>query len=147
MVVEFITFLQENLGAIVAIGGVFGIGLEIAPVKLCPISFVLKKIGHIMNAELIRKVDKIESEFEDFKKENDKEKINSIRKEIVSFSLACQRDEHHTRDEFDRVFDRIDEYHALLKKHGLKNGKIDIEVNYINKVYQICLESHKFFEG
>lgn len=145
--VEFIKFLQEHLGAIAALCGVFGVGLELAPVKLSPISFVLKKAGHIMNSELIKKVEKIEKEFDEFKKENDHEKINSIRKEIVSFSLACQRDEHHTRDEFDRVFDRIDEYHSLLKKHGLKNGKIDIEVSYINKVYQICLESHKFFEG
>ena len=62
--VEFIKFLQEHLGAIAALCGVFGIGLELAPVKLSPISFVLKKAGHVMNSELIKKVEKIEKEFD-----------------------------------------------------------------------------------
>lgn len=147
MFAKVISFLQENWGGIVSLCGVLGIGLELAPIKIKPISVLLKKAGRIMNSEIISKVDRIEKELHDFKKENDYEKINNIRKEIVDFSLSCQRDEHHTRDEFDRIFERVDEYHSLLKKYSLENGKIDIEVSFINKVYQECLESHKFFEG
>lgn len=142
-----VLFIKDHWGDILALCGVFGIGLEITPVKFKPISKLLQKAGLIMNSEIIKKVDNIERELYDFKKESDSEKINNIRKEIVDFSLSCQRDEHHTRDEFDRVLGRVDEYHDLLKKYKKENGKIDIEVRFINKIYQECLFEHKFFEG
>ena len=147
MIETALNFLQENIGSILSVLGVFGIGLEIAPAKIKPISWLLKKMGKVMNAEIIQKVEKLENEFQGFKKEEDIEKINNIRKEIVDFSLSCQRHEHHTRDEFDRIFERVDEYHNLLKKYEMQNGKIDIEVAYINKVYQSCLEENRFFMG
>lgn len=142
-----ITFIRENWGTIIGCCGVFGIGLEIAPIDIQPVSWLLKRIGSIMNADIIEKVNQMEKELHSFMAEEDMEKINNIRKEIVDFSLSCQRDEHHTRDEFDRIFDRVNTYHDLLKKYKKENGKIDIEVNYINKVYSECLEYHKFFEG
>ena len=89
----------------------------------------------------------LKKEFNDHLEDYDKEKINEIRKEINDFSLSCQRGEHHTRDEFERIFSRIGEYHVILKKLKQENGKIDIEVEYINKIYQSCLEEHRFFEG
>ena len=143
----FIVFVKENFSTIVALCGVCGIGLEVAPVDLKPVSWCLKKIGAIMNSELLEKIEVLETEVTGIKKDNDEEKINGIRKDIVSFSLSCQRDEHHTRDEYDRIFERVDDYHKLLEKYKRENGKIDIEVSYINKVYAECLEQHKFFEG
>lgn len=142
-----IIFIKENWGVIVGCCGVFGIGLEISPIDIQPISWILKKIGSVMNSDIIEKVNLMEKELHSFRTEEDMEKINNIRKEIVDFSLSCQRDEHHTRDEFDRIFERVNTYHDLLKKYKKENGKIDIEVNYINKVYSECLEYHKFFEG
>ena len=141
------TYLQDNWGNILALCGVFGVGLEMAPVKLKPISWILQRAGHVMNSELIKKVDNLERDFRNFKKEGDMEKINDIRKEIVDFSLSCQRQEHHTRDEFDRIFDRVDKYHDLLKNYAMENGKIDIEVSYINAVYSECLKENRFFMG
>ena len=41
----------------------------------------------------------------------------------------------------------MDMYHNLLDKYGMENGKIDIEVGYINNTYRKCLEENKFFEG
>ena len=143
----FIVFIKENFSTIVALCGVCGIGLEVAPVDLKPVSWCLKKIGAIMNSELLEKIEVLETEVAGIKKDNDEEKINGIRKDIVNFSLSCQRDEHHTRDEYDRIFERVDDYHRLLEKYKRENGKIDIEVSYINKVYAECLEQHKFFEG
>lgn len=142
-----ITFIRENWGTIVGCCGVFGVGLEIAPIDIRPVSWCLKKIGSVMNADIIEKVNKVEIELQSLRKEKDMDKISDIRKEIVNFSLSCQRDEHHTRDEFDSIFECLNTYHDLLKKYGKENGKIDIEVNYINNVYSECLEHHKFFKG
>lgn len=142
-----IDFVRENWGAIVTACGVLGIGLEIAPIKLRPVSWILKKIGNMMNADIINELNTFKIEFDTHLKNCDLDKINDIRKEIVDFSLSCQRGEHHTRDEFDRIFSRVGIYHDLLSKYKMQNGKIDIEVNYINKVYGECLEEHKFFEG
>ena len=145
---ELIDLLKANWGSIVAVCGALGIGIELTPfIKLNPISWILKRVGNIMNSELLQEVATLKKEFHEHLQEDDEEKINSIRKEIVDFSLSCQRDEHHTRDEFDRIFERVEKYHDLLKKYNKENGKINIEVNYINKIYMSCLEEHKFFEG
>lgn len=144
---ELIAFVKENWGTIVSICGAAGICIEVIPVKVYPVSWLLKKIGSIMNADLIDEIQKLKKEFNDHLEDYDKEKINEIRKEINDFSLSCQRGEHHTRDEFERIFSRIGEYHVILKKLKQENGKIDIEVAYINKIYQSCLEEHRFFEG
>ena len=144
---DIITFLRCNIGNIIALCGVFGIGLEIAPVNIRPISWILKKAGNVINEDLIKKVNILDTEFKEFKDDEYMERINSIRKEIVDFSLSCQRKERHTRDEFDRIFKRMDTYHNLLDKYGMENGKIDIEVGYINNTYRKCLEENKFFEG
>ena len=144
---ELITFIKANWGSIIGCCGVFGVGLAIAPVEIKPVTWVLKKIGTIMNSDIIEKVNNLENEIHSFRKEEDMEKINNIRKEIVDFSLSCQRTEHHTRDEYDRIFNRVSAYHDLLQRYKMENGKIDIEVSYIKKVYAECLEEHKFFEG
>ena len=145
---ELIAFVKENWGTIVSICGAAGICIEIIQqIKIYPVSWLLKKIGGIMNADLISEIQKLKKEFNDHLEDYDKEKINEIRKEINDFSLSCQRGEHHTRDEFERIFSRIGEYHVILKKLKQENGKIDIEVAYINKIYQSCLEEHRFFEG
>ena len=144
---ELIAFVKENWGTIVSVCGAAGICVEVIPVKVYPVSWLLKKIGSIMNADLIDEIQKLKKEFNAHLEDYDKEKINEIRKEINDFSLSCQRGEHHTRDEFERIFSRIGEYHDILNKRKQENGKIDIEVAYINKIYQMCLEEHRFFEG
>lgn len=145
--ITIIDFLKDNWGTIAAILGALGIGLEVAPIKINPVSWLLKKIGNMMNADIINELNRFKNEFDTHLKNCDLDKINDIRKEIVDFSLSCQRGEHHTRDEFDRIFSRVGTYHELLDKYKMQNGKIDIEVTYINKVYGECLEEHKFFEG
>lgn len=147
-ITEIISLLKANWGTIVAVFGVMGIGIEVTPfIKINPVSWLMYRIGNMLNAELLKEVSSLKKEFHDHLKEDDDEKINNIRKEIVDFSLSCQREEHHTRDEFDRIFERVEKYHKLLEKYKKENGKIDIEVNYIKKIYALCLEQHKFFEG
>lgn len=147
-ITEFINLVKSNWGTIVTVLGVFGIGIEMVPfVKINPVSWLMHKIGNMLNSELLKEVASLKKEFHDHLKDEDDERINNIRKEIVDFSLSCQREEHHTRDEFDRIFERVQKYHDLLKKYDRENGKIDIEVSYIKKIYASCLEQHKFFEG
>lgn len=147
-ITEIIALIKANWGTIVTVLGVLGIGIEVVPViKINPVSWILKRIGNMLNADITKKVDVLQDEFHHHLKERDFDRINDIRKEIVDFSLSCQRDEHHTRDEFERIFSRVDEYHNLLKKYKMENGKINIEVGYIEKVYAMCLEEHRFFEG
>ena len=147
-ITEIIALIKANWGTIVTVLGVLGIGIEVVPViKINPVSWILKRIGNMLNADITKKVDVLQDEFHRHLKERDFDRINDIRKEIVDFSLSCQRDEHHTRDEFERIFSRVDEYHNLLVKYKMENGKINIEVGYIEKVYAMCLEEHRFFEG
>ena len=103
---ELIGLIKENWGTIVAVLGLFGVGVEMTPfIKINPISWIMSKLGRMLNAELLKEVASLKTEFHDHLREEDEEKINNIRKEIVDFSLSCQRGEHHTRDEFDRIFE------------------------------------------
>lgn len=145
---ELISIIKENWGTIVAILGLFGIGIEMTPfIKINPISWIMSKIGHMLNAEMLKELSMLKTELHDHLKADDEKEIKRIRKEIIGFALSCQRDERHTRDEFERIFSSVDEYHNLIDKHKMKNGQIDNEVKYINKVYLSCEEEHKFFEG
>lgn len=147
-ITEVIDLIKANWGTMVAVLGALGIGVEITPfIKFNPMSLLMNKLGRMLNAELLKEVASLKKEFHDHLKEEDEERINNIRKELVDFSLSCQREEYHTRDEFDRIFERVQKYHELLQKYQRENGKIDIEVSYIKKIYASCLEEHKFFEG
>lgn len=144
---EIVTWINSNWGTILSVCGVLGIGLEISPAKVRPISAILKFIAEALYSPVDKKIDALQTEFRTFVKDYDMGKIRNLRAEIIGFSISCQRDEQHTQEDFNRIFEQTDHYHALLEQYNMTNGKIDIEVAYINKVYKDCLAKGKFFKG
>lgn len=144
---QILDFIAKNYGMVLTIAGALGISLEISPAKCRPVSWLLKKIGKIMLGDIEKKVSKLDEDFSVFRKNYDLEQISRIRKEISDFVISLQRTEKHTKKDFERINNRIVEYHNLLDKHGLENSNIDIETKYINDVYLECLKDQKFFDG
>jgi len=158
---EVWNWILNHYGFILAVLGVFGISLEVGSKKHKPISWVLNMIGRACNTELQAKMQEIaaqvalidesvsslKNDFMENKREMDLREIYKIRKEISEFVLSLQRNEKHTRDDFDRIFERLTAYHKLLDMYGLENGKIETEAAYIEDTYNQCLVEQCFFEG
>lgn len=142
-----LTIIYDYLKIIAGIAGIMGVTLQISSVPINPITWLLKTIGNAMNADMKKDISDLKEQFKDFEEQRDKDKISQIRKEIGEFSVSCQKSEKHTIDDFERVFERIREYHELLDKYGLENGKMDIETKYLQNVYSQCLEHNEFFKG
>ena len=99
---------------------------------------VLKRIADV-ETTLSNKVDEVRVDLTQMIQEvsdsNDKNEKNRIRWEILDFANSCKNGREHTQDEFRHVIELKDEYEALLKKTGEKNGYFDAEFEYILHLY------------
>lgn len=93
-----------------------------------------------------KKVDKISTLKEEFKKEIESEvgkvskKIDTnekdnLRFQILSFAGDLRNGVRKTRQEFETIFVFYDKYEDILKELGQRNGYLDTEFNYIKTQY------------
>ena len=126
--------ILPHLTEIVIVLGVF---VEITPIKINPITSLLKYIGKSLNSDLKDEVDKLASKV-------DENEIDRIRWEILDFANSCRSGKKHTYDEFVHVIDLNKKYHKILKERGLTNGQIDLEYSYIEEIFKHCQTENKF---
>lgn len=149
----------RNIASIVA---VLSFVIEFTPIKLHPLTFVCRKLGGAFNKELNEKIDNLNKEVNDLKKDlletetSLKEKIDSndrkqsirhmknLRSEILSFSSSCMHRERHTKNEFENFFDNHEEYENLISELGMTNGVVDEEFEFTKEVYHDCLIHDSF---
>lgn len=149
----------RNVASIIA---VLSFVIEFTPIKLHPLTFVCRKLGGAFNKELNEKIDNLNKEVNDLKKDlletetSLKEKIDSndrkqsirhmknLRSEILSFSSSCMHKERHTKNEFENFFDNHKEYEDLIAELGMTNGVVDEEFEFTKEVYHDCLMNDSF---
>lgn len=123
---EFILWLR-SFWWVTLIGG--SCLIEIAPVKVNPLSAILKWIGKKINAETLERIDGLE-------KNMDQNEIDRIRYEVLNFATSCRQDVMHTQDEFEHIIALNGKYTRLLKKHDKENGVFEAEYAYILELYR-----------
>ena len=140
-VFDWISANLPTLGWIIAILSIF---IEISPIKISPLSAIIKWISKIITGDtgnkidsLIKKVDILENNVT----ENEKDRI---RWEILDFANSCRNDRKHTRDEFQHIVTLNDKYKNLLEKTHDKNGVFEVEMKYIKDLYAEKLEKNDF---
>ncbi len=132
-----------------------GIFIEISPVKLSPISFIINKIGDIMLKDLQIKVDEnvntlsnfiteVDRRFDNAERDAAKKEAVRLRSAIIMFAEECRTGKKHTQNHFEEIFRITTEYYDYCKKHNLENHYIDIEHEYIRDIYRKCLEKNNF---
>lgn len=72
--------------------------------------------------------------------------IKDMRYKIIRFSKELRCNDPKSKDEFNHIFETIDDYHKVLDELEMENGQIDIEVQYINSKYMLLLETNGFVE-
>lgn len=129
--------LGEIAGNAVLILAIFSVFFEVVPVKISPLSSLLRWAGDRLNGDLKKHMDEISDTI-------DKNEIDRIRWEILDFSNSCRNKRRHTKDEFEHIIELNVKYHEILKRRGMTNGIIDLEYDYIVRLYKRCLEKNSF---
>ena len=131
---NFITWLGDYW----LVAALLGAGLvEITPIKVNPLSWLLKWIGSKVNGEMLKRIDKLEANV-------DTNEMDRIRWEVLDFANSCRNGRRHTQDEFEHIITLVKKYEALLEKLGKENGVFEMEYKYIVKLYEKCQQENDF---
>lgn len=136
--------LNEILGSVTLIIAFLGVFVEITPIKINPISSLLKYCGSKLNEDLRKDIKEMKSDIEKLDNKVDANEIDRIRWEILDFSNSCRNKRKHTRDEFLHIIELNQKYHKIIKEKGIENGQIDLEYDFIEGIYKKCLENNTF---
>ena len=131
---SFITWLSNYW----LVAAILGAGLvEVTPIKINPLSWLLKWIGSKVNGEMIKRIEKLEANV-------DTNEMDRIRWEVLDFANSCRNGRRHTQDEFEHIITLVKKYETLLEKLGKENGVFEMEYKYIVKLYEKCQQENDF---
>lgn len=136
--------VEEIVGLVLKIAAGLSIFIQIVPVKIKPISLLLKWIGKELNKESDAKIDKLTTAVKELEENQDNNEKDRIRWEILDFANSCRNNIRHTKDEFQHIISLNDKYKILLKKTNDTNGVFDAEYEYIKKIYTERQEKNDF---
>lgn len=160
---DVFNFCVKHLLELIAFISIF---IEITPIKVKPISFLLNLINKSVREDISKLDTSIKSNIDDVKNEfikdikevkerqnleeqkimeliktNEMNEISRIRWEIIEFSNSINNDQKHIRDEYRHIKDENRRYHELIEKYNMSNGIIDEEMEKINRHYEQHKES------
>ena len=131
---NFLTWLGDYW----LVAALLGAGLvEVTPIKVNPLSWLLKWVGSKVNGEMLKRIDKLEANV-------DTNEMDRIRWEVLDFANSCRNGRRHTQDEFEHIITLVKKYEGLLKKCGKENGVFEMEYKYILKLYEKCQQTNDF---
>lgn len=130
-------------GLLVLFGGITLV--QIAPIKLNPWSWIAKAIGRAINAEVIDKVDKLETKVENIKKNTEEHEAKSARVRILRFGDEILHDVKHSQEHYNQVLLDITEYEEYCRQHPeFRNNVTGITTKRIMATYEKCLKDNSF---
>ena len=127
--------VQTLLNGMVSLGVVLSIFVEITPIKINPVSTLLKFIGSNINADLKAEFSAVKDTVQKVDNKVDDNEIDRIRWEILEFSNSCRNGKRHTKEEFDHVINLNQKYLRILDEREEENGQVDLAFEYIRKIY------------
>lgn len=138
-------FMNLTLGQIVGrIAGVIAalsIFIEITPVKISPISALLRWVGKQINKELMDKVNTLETKVGALEKSD----VIDCRVRILTFADEIRRGMRHSKETFDQVLSDIDTYERYCTEHpDFMNNKTVAAKAKIIDVYSECMDNNDF---
>lgn len=102
--------------------------IEFTPIKLNPLKWLGKKIGNLINGELIKDLHELKRDFEETKAQDK-------RWFILNFANSCRRGECHSREEWKHAISEIREYEKYTEEKEIVNGVIEEDSKYLRELY------------
>lgn len=115
---------SHGIGWLVFIIIALSLFIEITPVKINPLSTILRYIGNCMFSDVDKRLDAIERRM-------DENEIDRIRWEILNFANDCRRGRNPVKDEYEHIISQNSKYKSLIKKYDIANDVYTEEYNFI----------------
>lgn len=111
--------------------------IQIAPIKINPYTWIAKKIGRAVNAEVIEKVNAIDKRLNEHIKDGELLTVRNTRQRILRFDAECCKGEKHTLEQYNEILDDIDTYEKYCETHkDYKNNKAVSAMKTIKGCYE-----------
>jgi hypothetical protein len=120
--------------------------IQVSKININPWDAVFNWIGKKLNKELLDKVKDVETKLDKHIADDDKEKLEAKRRDILSFANSCMNGRKHTKEQFIFVIKECDEYEAYIEANNVKNGEITSAMEEIRRLYKKCLQQNSFLQ-
>ena len=142
MTLNDIALLFQNNCGIIAVCTVVLMSLvEISPIKINPWSW----LGNTLNKGIISKLEKVEKDVAEVKKEVGESSAVTSRYRILRFDDEILHDVKHTKEHFDQILLDIDVYEKFCEENqDFKNNLAVMAINHIKEIYSKCSRENSF---
>ena len=144
---DFLLYLQDNTGTCIAILTLLSVFVEIAPIKMNPLSSFIRWMSTYFNKDTKTQLDLITKQLHHVSNRIDIIEINDMRSSILDFANSCMHEKKHTKEEFEHIIDLHTQYEETLTEKGMKNGRVDLAFQYISQQYTKCLKENDFLDS
>lgn len=137
-----IALLFRDNGGIIAVVAVIVMSLvEISPIKINPWSW----IGKVLNKDILYKLEKVEKDVAEVKREVGESSAVTSRYRILRFDDEILHDVKHSKEHFDQILLDIDVYEKFCEEHpDFKNNLAVMAIKHIKEIYQKCSRENSF---
>lgn len=104
-------------------------------------------ITHIKEGmkEFREDVDEFRQEFLLYKEQDEEDRIEQSRQQILVFNDELLQGMKHSKERFDNVLAEIDKYEHYCASHpNYSNNKAVLAIKYIKDTYELCIREHSF---
>lgn len=127
------TYIKEY-AALVAVLGL--IGIEISPIKINPITWILRNVGNLLNQDIKKEVGKLSDKVDKLEESQDFTDISNIKQGVTNYH-ALLINNGLDENQYRRCFELEDRYKLYKEKYKERvNGHLDamfeaIHANYL----------------
>lgn len=137
--------LGQLLGSAAGILFLLGLCIEITPIKVNPISAVLKWLGKKMNGDVVAQVQDLGKEVVSLRNDYEEQVAVSNRYRILRFGDEILHGVRHSQDHFEQILRDIDAYERYCDGHKtFKNNVTAATTETILSTYKRCRDENDF---
>lgn len=120
--------------------------VQVSKININPWDWLLGLIGKKLNASMLKKVEDIEKKLDDHIKADEKEKLETQRRDILEFANACMNKRKHTQEQFNFIIKKCDEYEKYIEDNHIKNGEISSAIEEIKRLNTKCRQENSYLK-
>ena len=120
--------------------------IQVSKININPWDWFFGRIGKKLNKGVFDKVENIEKKLDKHIADDEKEKLEVKRKDILDFANACMNGRKHTQEQFTFIIKKCDEYEKYIADNDLKNGEITSAIEEIRRLYTRCRQNNSFLK-
>ena len=119
--------------------------IQIAPIKINPWTWLIRKFGDALSDNTIAKVDNLIRKVDLLEKDISQDRAQNARSRILRFGDEIRLKQKHSKDMFDSTLIDIDIYEKYCAKHTEFANNITLAtITIIKDTYQECLINNNF---